>query len=253
MNTDLFDDSLRSPEVLPPVKRMRRFHHDRILQITTGELRLHGSSCNDFLLVHFLPEDVFSNEAGVADIRIEPARLKEVGELIPPLGGRGGYSRFNVDGFLNHDGHEIVDAYTLLFRDGRAESLMPSIRIPMDRTSDGSGPCAVRDSCIEQGVLKTTKAYLAGLEQLDLNGPVWLFSCIVNCKDVHICTDWGFRGLSRNAMDRSPCFLPQLRFEQPVAEVEAVIRPWCDLLWQAFGFERSFNFDENGNWRTRRR
>lgn len=252
MNTEMLGESLVRREAFQ-FERMHRFHHERVQQIMTHELRLHEDSTDDYLLLHLLPERAFSNAAVPDSRRIDSAMLKAVGGRIPPLGGRGGHGRFNVDGFLNQDGHEAVSAYTLLFRDGRAESLMPSIRFSMDRTGEGNGPYAVRDSCIEQGVLQTTKEYLASMEQLDMTAPVWLFSCVVGCKGVHICTHWGFRDLSRNKMDRSPCFLSPLKIEQPFAEIEAIIRPWCDLFWQAFGLEHSFNFDESGNWRERRR
>lgn len=227
---------------------MLKFHRDRVEQVASGELRLQQNSDDDCLLTHFLPEEAFSNYR-----LIDATLLKEVGERIPPLGGRGGYGRFNADGFLNHDGYDSVDAYSLLYRDGRAEALMPSIRYSLNRENTAEGPFAIRDSCIDEGVLNTTKAYLAATEQLEISSTIWLFSCIIGCRDVHICTDRSFRDLSRHKLDRSPCFLPPLRLERSSEKAGTIVRPWSDHFWQAFGIERSFNFDDNDDLRERRR
>jgi len=63
----------------------------------------------------------------------------------------------------------------------------------------------------------------------------------------------GFRDMSDHEIDRSPVFFPEVEIGALDAEPMKFLRPWCDILWQACGMERSFSFDKEGNWRERRR
>lgn len=229
------------------LETMTQFHRQRVLDISSGKLRLHDNSCDDFLVLHFLPESGFSEYR-----LIDPALLSEVGKTISPLGARRAYSRFNVDGFLHHSGYQSVDAYTLLQRDGRIESLMPSIKYPANRAGSEDGPFLFRDGNLDKGVLEVTKEYLSAVDKLGVACPIWLFSCIVGCKDVHITTNPEWGEFSETKLGRSPCFLPPIQIKD-TESAASVARTWSDHCWQAFGMERSFNFDENGEWRERRR
>ena len=42
--------------------------------------------------------------------------------------------------------------------------------------------------------------------------------------------------------------LPEIVIEERAAEPTKVLRPLFDMVWNAFGFSRSFNYDEQGNW-----
>ncbi len=180
------------------------------------------------------------------------AKLKEHGGGITPLGGRGGYSRFNVDGLLNYDGNESIRAYLQLFRDGRLEAAMPEASYPLDRQHKNSVHC-LRDSICEQAVFNTVAGYLKFCKAIGLDVPIQLFSALVGCNGVRICTDTSFRDLSDRGIDRYPVFFPEVEIGSLDDEPMKLLRPWCDTLWQACGMERSFSFDQEGRWRERRR
>ncbi len=108
----------------------------------------------------------------------------------------------------------------------------------------------IRDSICEAAVFKTTSAFLKVAESLGLERPVWLFSALVGCKGVSICTNWGFRDLSKYSVDRDPCFLPELEITPGDMPIENILQPWCDTMWQSFGEERSRNY-KDGEWRER--
>jgi hypothetical protein len=42
--------------------------------------------------------------------------------------------------------------------------------------------------------------------------------------------------------------LPEVIVENYDIKVDDVLKPQFDLIWNACGFQRSLNFDENGNW-----
>ena len=226
--------------------RMEAFHRQRVEAIASGQSLL-GKCNSGVLVVHMIPRSCLRDRT-----RFEGAKLKEHGNLVPPLGGRGGYARFNVDGLLNYDGHQSLRAYSQLYRDGRLESVMAEVAFPMDRQQKNSVHC-LRDSICEQAVFTTAAGYFRFCKALGLAAPLQMFSALVGCEGVRIWTDMTFREVSEHGIDRSPAFLPDIEITTLDDEPLKLLLPWCDTLWQACGMERSFNFDQQGNWRERRR
>lgn len=226
--------------------RMEEFHRLRVEAITDEDSPL-AVRRGGILVLHLFPRSCIQGRA-----RFDGPKLKEHGSSVPALGGRGGYSRFNVDGLLNYDGHEAVRAYSQLFRDGRLEAAMPDVAYPLDRQEKNSAHC-LRDSICEQAVFSTVASYLRFCKAIGLDVPIQMFSALVGCKGVRICTDRTFHDLSEHGIDRSPVYFPEIEIESLDADPKQVLRPWCDILWQACGMERSFNFDQEGNWHERRR
>ncbi len=225
--------------------RMETFHRQRV-EAVAGEdspLTVRGGG---ILVLHLIPRS-----CALGRTRFDGGKLKEHGSSVPPLGGRGGYARFNVDGLLNYDGHESVRAYSQLFRDGRLEAAMPEVAFPVDRQQKNSVHC-LRDSICEEAVFSTVAGYLRFCKAIGLDVPIQMFSALIGCKGVRICTDMGFRGVSEHGIDRSPAFFAEVEIGSLDAEPVKLLRPWCDTLWQACGMERSFSFDKEDKWRARR-
>lgn len=229
-----------------PFHRMEAFHRERVEAIGTGKspLVVRGGG---ILVLHLIPHSCLQTRT-----RFDGAKLKEHGVTVPALGSRGGQSRFNVDGLLNYDGYEGVRSYSQLFRDGRLEAAMPEVAFPMDRQQKNAPHC-LRDSICEQAVFNLVGGYLRFCKAIGLSPPVQMFSALVGCEGVRIWTDLTFHEVSEHGIDRSPVFLPDIEITTLDAEPPALMRPWCDTLWQSCGMERSFNFDKDGNWRERRR
>jgi hypothetical protein len=226
--------------------RMETFHRQRV-EAATGDNSLLANRGGGVLVLHLIPRSCV-----VGRTRFEGSKLKEHGGSVPPLGGRNGYARLNVDGLLNYEGHESVRAYSQLYRDGRLEAAMPDVAFPMDRQQKNGVHC-LRDSICEQAVFATVAGYLRFCKAIGLEAPIWMFSTLVGCKGVRICSDMSFRDVSDHAIDRSPLCFPEVEIGSLDSEPLTLLRPWCDILWQACGMERSFNFDQQGQWRERRR
>lgn len=235
--------SLSREEIL--FQKMKEFHLQRVGAVEVGDVPLHQRD-GGILVLHLVPESCVFNRK-LLDERI----LKEQGIRIRPLGDSGGNNRFNVDGFLNFSGHQDVRAYSQLFRDGRLESVMSDVGYPVNSHAEKS-PYAIRCSLMERSVFEVVHDYLSFCKATEFEPPVWLFSSLVGCKDFRVITDWGFRDLSTNAVDRTPAIFPELKIMSFDTEIKELLRPWCNWLWQASGIERSFSYDEEGNWHERR-
>lgn len=55
----------------------------------------------------------------------------------------------------------------------------------------------------------------------------------------------------QHPIDRELLLLPEAVVENYDIKDEEILRPLFDLIWNACGFKRSLNFDENGNWTGR--
>ncbi len=106
--------------------------------------------------------------------------------------------------------------------------------------SGQNGVCFLRDSIVEEGMLRLVQNYLGFCKSIDVDAPIWMFSALIDCEGVRIYTDWGFRGALDLGVDRSPCYLPEIEITLLNEKPQALLRPWCDMLWQACGMERSF-------------
>lgn len=228
--------------------RMESFHRQRV-EAVNGENSLLTVRGGGILVLHLIPQSCVFGRA-----RFDGAKLKEHGNSVHAPGSRGSYSysRLNVDGVLNYEGRESVRAYSQLFRDGRLEAAMPEVSFPLERQQKNGVHC-LRDSTCEQAVFNTVGSYLRFCKGIGLEAPIWMFSALVGCKGVRICTDMSFHDMSEYAIDRSPVWFPAVEIASLDVEPMKLLRPWCDILWQACGMERSFSFDQEGKWRERRR
>ena len=59
------------------------------------------------------------------------------------------------------------------------------------------------------------------------------------------------RATTINPIDRNVLLLPEIIVEEYDNNTAALLRPALDAVWQASGFLRSGNYDENGKWTTR--
>jgi hypothetical protein len=61
------------------------------------------------------------------------------------------------------------------------------------------------------------------------------------------------RGRVIKTMDRDNLFLPEVLLENTEISIETVMQSSFDMIWNAAGWARSFNYDESGqypeNWR----
>jgi hypothetical protein len=220
--------------------RMVTFHRERVEAIQRGSSPLVKHQ-GGTLVVHLIPHRCAGSRH-----QFEWARLKEHGKPIRPLGERGGYSRFNVDGYLHYNREREITAYSQVFRDGRLEATMTDIGYQQN------GAWVVRDTICESGVFALVSAYLIFCKGIELEPPLTLFSALVGCNGFRFAINPRWVDLSEYAVDRSPAYLPEIEIPSLDVEPQPFLRLWCDTFWQAGGVEKSYSYDEEGKWHERR-
>ena len=226
--------------------RMRTFHRERIETIQKDESHVRLSDAYR-LVLHLLPVDI-----AVAPKVFSAGDLKKASQTIPRFDDRNGYgyrtARPNVDGFLLSDGRDAVQCYAQLYRNGVLEGVMARA---VYQNTKGGNLIFLQDLC-EDAIIKALAGYLPFAKALALAPPFRMFVALLGCEGAKICIDRTFNDLSEHAIDRNLVWLPEIKIESFDIDPTKHLRPLCDILWNTVGFDKSFNFDEEGNRKVRR-
>lgn len=225
-------------------RRMKEFRSQRIGEILSGDTPVMLER-NPLIVIHTLPVESFS---GTSSFDLSALNQKDRLRYLP-LTHHGCNSRLNFDGFFTYwagsydEGHlslsyaqvyrsgliETVDAFSLEERDGK--KLIPSI-------------------AYESEIITTTKSHLQNLLEDGVKGPVLIFISLLGVRDYEMAVGRMVGSRFRKiAIDRDDLILPEVYVEN-IETYDAIksLKPCFDMIWNACGYERSFNFDEQGNW-----
>lgn len=216
-------------------RRVRDFRTDRLGLLLSGQgpVRL---ADYPLLVTHFVPTD-----AVLGSVAVDPtiyARSRQV----PMLGTPSSSPRINIDGALRVEpGKQGEESYSLFFRSGFFESVA-CLR--------GMNPEESTFATLyhEEQLMLLLTAFRDELVSLGASKELVMLLSITRGNEVDLAVDRRLIGYSSNAprFDRSVLVFPDvlLRGEDPP---ETALRPVFDLIWQAAGLLRSFNYDESGN------
>ena len=158
------------------------------------------------------------------------------------MGSRGHNDRLNIDGRLAyrvlHEGRSR--GYAQLFRNGVIEAV--SVEVPYE------GNRALGSVAYERDILAALGAYLPALRELGLETPAYVFFSLVGVKGYQLAVSPRMLADEAYAADRDVLAFPEVTFSTWEQDISAVMRPVFDMVWNAFGFQRSFNYDANGRW-----
>ncbi|HUI39343.1 MAG TPA: hypothetical protein VLY86_00270, partial [Methanothrix sp.] len=105
----------------------------------------------------------------------------------------------------------------------------------------------------EREVINSTHTYLNSLKELGVNPPFYVDTSILNAKGYLMYTDPGrmfHRSRIYSEEDIRPSMI-RIPNETAFSNRQALakeIKPIFDFIWREFGFERSYNYNEEGEW-----
>lgn len=231
-------DAFLSSETIP--ERIRQFRRDRANKLQNRDelpLQLYERS---LLAIHVIPLAGF----GVGGSETVSNKAMHRSMLQPP-GATGWNNRINLDGVVTFSGRvgEPSRAYTQLFRNGVVEAVA-SIGYQNDK-----GKTYIHGSSVERYLLEGLHSYLDFYAKEDIPGPYYCFITLIDVRGVVMALD-NFRFALDGPLvsDRSMLLIPEVVIESSAESVANVLRPKIDLVWNAFGMQRSPNFDDEGKW-----
>ena len=217
--------------------RIRDFRTERLARIHGREtpVTLIQGGC---VVVHAVPLGAFAQA-----LSIDISSLQAEASLIRPMQADGFSPRVNLDGFITSSpaGPDSCDAYVQIFRSGAVESAC----VLWHREGNKVLPSRM----YEADVLEFVSNYVRVARHLEIEPPHFLFLSFVGVRGYlfGVRADVRLRRGSEAFKD-DVVVLPEVVMLEHDDEPHKVMKPAFDMVWNAFGFIGSQNYDDNGDW-----
>jgi len=219
-------------------EQINKFKTERITQLISDNLPLPFYDGGKIVL-HLIPLESFSPNYRIDlnPIINEPAKLKSI--------YASGWSyRINLEGVLSYSGgrNDKSHSYIQLYRNGIIEAV-EGLMLSAEREKK-----YIPSVAYEIELIKSLREFLNLTKELGINMPIVIFLTLIGVNGYEMAVDrmrfWG----DYYKIDKDILQLPETLIESYNTEPKDILRPMFDLVWNACGFKRSYNFDEAGNW-----
>lgn len=220
-------------------ERAKAFIGERFLRIQSNDGAMPLPVSDGILTMHLVPLPDFG-----ATRRVDLGAIHAQHGAFRPIGAEGLSWRINLDGYCFFRGGEICRGYTQVFRDGSIEATSASM-FPEYEGERGFGSLALPPRLIQ-----ALNHYMSGLKSIEASPPIMLQISAMEVLGVKM-------GVNRAAfLDEPPAYNRDVLHLPPAiiteyrddGNYESVMAEQMDFLWNAFGFDRCFYFDEAGSW-----
>lgn len=227
-------------------ERIRRFHAERVGLVASREVPVLNLQQGPSFIFHILPISAFQ-----AGDRIDLSSLEEKQIYFRPLGASGFSTRYNLDGLLTFDEHKIGDefkvlTYNQLFRNGIVEAVATDYNFFPRNDTDN----AIHITHYEQEILMFLSSTVESFKKMEIEPPFILMMSLTGVKhrQLYVGNRYSFR---RTVIDRDVLPLPDVLVRDYGFDPGQEMRPIFDAIWNAAGWARCFNYDDNGKWTGR--
>lgn len=223
-------------------QRVRDFRTDRLGKLLSGQApeRLVPGAVQ---VLHLIP-----TQAGLGLMSVDPVPYMNH-HILPVLGRAGSNPRLNIDGALAvRTVHEQgTHGYSQFFRNGFFEA------VHVDAWGGQEQRASLGSIYYEQNIITLVDRFRQELTRLGYTPEMTAMLSILGADRTDLGVDerrFGWHDGQLGKFDRTTLVIPDvlLPSEQPT---EQALRPLFDQVWQAAGFLRSFNYDDQGNWKAR--
>ena len=226
-------------------EKMRDFRDQR-LETILGDTPPAPLRFDTYIVLHLIPySSLYSSDFSNLDFKV----ITDNDYAIRPLYGSVNHSRYNLEGYLNYgnfDSEGKCAGYVQIFRNGIIESVDTSMVWP-----DSESEKFVPSTLLEQEVIQKTETYLNYQKQMGVIPPIAMFLSLLNVKEYYLAVNHRLDpfGGHKYLLQRQTLLFPELIFEDYPKNLATALRPMFDTLWNAFGWDRSHNYSDDGNWR----
>jgi hypothetical protein len=193
-------------------------------------------------VVHIVPADAFDR---TAELNFTSFR-RETDALQPLYSWGSGPIRHNFDGMVNiSKNRDLISSYVQLFRTGIIEAVNTTL---LER--QGEQQPTIPGTLYEREVLQFLLKSLPLLKELGVQAPLFVLLSLLGVKGYTMGVS-GFMRSPGSPVDRDELLVPEVKIEGYDTDIPKAIRPAFDRVWNAAGWPRSPNYDEEGNWKER--
>jgi len=213
-------------------ERTRNFRLDRISKIIANETPSNLSGHAKFIL-HLIPYSIADSRA-IFDVKKIYAS-----EHFQAIYTMNRSRRYNFDGVLAY----ADNTYVQVFRNGAIEA--GTTRLFNDERR------AIPSIAFEREIIEILPRYTAILRDLGVEPPVLIFLTLCGVSNYIMGVDprrFFPYDVPGRPIDRDILLIPEIVVESWEFDASKILRSSFDAIWNAAGWERSINYDENGNW-----
>ncbi|MEY2536358.1 MAG: hypothetical protein QOG67_98 [Verrucomicrobiota bacterium] len=236
------------------IEKVNRFRLERLGNIVAGETPVHLQH-NSAIALHLVPLRSFDPNftAELNLLRSNPARL-------PPLYSGGWNSGEDFEGFFTYSpSDDEATQYCYAFRNGRIEAVEGSLLRP--RPKDGEEYKVIPSIAYEKELLKGVPVLLQAMKLIGVDAPLILLLSLLGVRGYWMTVGPEYDWHGARSINRDQLLLPGVMIETLDLETNGrttpnnifdIMRPLFDQIWNACGYPRSINFDDNGDWKPPR-
>ena len=128
-----------------------------------------------------------------------------------------------------------------VFRSGSLEAASA------DLVGEGEGGRYIPSVSYEADLIQAVRGYLQSLQSLGATPPVLAMLTLFGVKGASMAVRQMLH-FAPKKIDRDLLVIPDILIEDLDCDVEQTLRPAFDMVWNACGFQRSFNYNDQGEW-----
>jgi Putative DNA-binding domain len=223
-------------------EKIRRWRDERLGRLYAEDFPvcLKGKG---LLVLQLFPIDSVVNPS-----RFNVLELRKTNVLVSPFAERVYNPYVNVDGIINYAGFpcgEPVRSYVQVFRSGVIETACSNIVTtrPPDFTN------IVASTWLEKNVIEATDNYLQFMKSFDIQPPILFLMSLLHVKDSCLVINPKYDDFSSGQkLARDIISFPDIMIESFDVNIGRTLRPVFDVLWNAYGYRGSINYNADGNW-----
>jgi hypothetical protein len=212
-------------------KASDNFRRNRIMDVRSlkfiPDLKSEGS-----YFIHILP--LGSNRVEI-DLKTHYEKLKR---FLPP-NCFGGYSRFNLDGYLVYGGNKRCETYIQYFRNGGIEIYTSRLY----NLGNEKNPQGLNGNDFEKLTVKHIEESISISSEFGVEPPLIIYLSLMDLKNIAMFKKTEIVG----NFDRDDILFPGIVVDNLDIDVSGLLRPLFDILWQASGWNGSPNY-KDGVW-----
>ncbi len=230
-------DELRSAFILSETlgEKINNFRNERIASIVANETSIPLYSSSNIIL-HIIPISAFALTRKDIDIKTINGGCK-----ISPICSGSYNKRINFDGvFIYSMSMEKgkTDSYVQLYKNGIIEAVESTMLVYTDKNIPIS---------YEAYLIRSTKEYIEYLKELDIELPIFIYVTLTGVKGYFIPRSQNI--FSSNQIIDKEILNPSVMVLDDInTDIDVLLRPIFDSVWNAAGFTHSLNYNESGRF-----
>ena len=221
--------------------RIRDFRLNRISNLKSGEIPVVLSQ-NAKFVIHLIPFTAFDKS-----VQFDISDLAKKLIVKQPMYSHDWSRTYNFDGFVMYEklpNSTFSELYVQIFRNGTIEAVDASY------LKEVKGHKRIPSVNFERQVIASLENYLSIQKQIGVEPPVFVMLSLLETlgyeMEIEAVTTWRVRTWKGQPIDKNELLLQEHIIDHFDCDLAGLLKTSFDGIWNAAGWPKSMNYDENG-------